>query len=53
MEWSKVIPIDNTETAFLVRHKYRAANGFGAKIIQHQLFQVSAAGVITGVTEYK
>ena len=52
MEWSKVAPADGGGS-FLVRHKYRAANGFGAKIIQHQVFQVSANGTILSVTDYE
>jgi len=50
MEWSAVVP--SQSGTYLVRHKYRAANGFGAKIIVHQYFEVSADGQIVSVTDF-
>jgi hypothetical protein len=49
MEWSAVVP--SQSGTYVVRHKYRAANGFGAKIIVHQYFEVSADGQIVSVTD--
>ena len=37
IEWSRVYR-DTTRGEYWVRHKYRAANSFGAKIIQNQIF---------------
>lgn len=51
MEWSKVVPTDDGKS-FLVRHKYRASNGFGANIIVHQFFEVSPDGQIVSVTDF-
>jgi hypothetical protein len=42
IEWSKVL--QRTDGTFAVRHKYRAANAFGAKIIINEVFTLDSKG---------
>ena len=49
IEWSEVIKNDK---GYVVRHKYRAKNGFGALIIQNQIFYLDFDGNILDVKEY-
>lgn len=50
LEWSKVV---ESEKGFMVRHKYRARNAFGAKIIQNQVFELDKEGNVVGVSDYR
>jgi hypothetical protein len=42
IEWSKVVKTDGG--GFMVRHKYRAKNGFGGYTIEEQVFILDAQG---------
>ncbi len=45
IEWSKVAKTDGG--GFMVRHKYRAKNGFGGYAIEEQIFVLDAQGNVT------
>ena len=51
MEWSPVSQNPHTKW-FLVRHKYRAANGFGAKMIYNQQFTLDSLGNVINVSDW-
>jgi hypothetical protein len=53
MEWSPVTKITTAKAkyAYVVRHKYRAANAFGARIIKEQMFYCDKEGVIKKITD--
>lgn len=44
IEWSKVVKADGG--GFIVRHKYRAKNGFGGYNIEEQIFILDAQGKV-------
>ena len=50
VEWSNVTPTDN---GYMVRHKYRAKNSFGAYEIMNQVFYLNGNGDVIGVSDYK
>lgn len=49
IEWSEV---KETSTGYVVRHKYRAKNGFGGYVIENQLFYLDSDGNVTNVTDF-
>ena len=49
IEWSNVTPTTN---GFMVRHKYRAKNSFGAYEVVNQVFYLDSNGDINGVSDY-
>lgn len=49
IEWSNVIKSGNI---YLVRHKYRAKNGFGALMVYEQVFSLDSLGNVVAVTKY-
>lgn len=51
IEWSKVIKNDNG--TFVVRHKYRAKNGFGGYNIEEKIFVLNKDGEIIKINDYK
>ena len=50
IEWSIVTPTDN---GYMVRHKYRAKNSFGAYELVNQVFYLNGNGEVIGVSDYK
>lgn len=48
IEWSEV---EKTSTGYLVRHKFRAKNGFGGYIIENKIFYLDSNGIVTNVTD--
>ena len=50
VEWSNVTPTDN---GYMVRHKDRAKNSFGAYELMHQVFYLNSNGDVIGVSDYK
>lgn len=50
MEWSPVTQHPETKE-FIVRHKYRSKNGFGATQIYNQMFIMDSTGVVTSVQD--
>lgn len=50
IEWGKVI---HTENGYMVRHKYRAKNSFGAYIMEDKIFYLNKSGDITLIQDYK
>ena len=50
VEWSNVTPTDN---GYMVRHKYRAKNSFGAYELVNQVFYLDNNGAVLGVSAYK
>ena len=44
IEWSKVEKVDNLPWRFVVRHKYRAKNGFGGYNVANTLFYLDSQG---------
>lgn len=50
VEWSNVTPTDN---GYMVRHKYRAKNSFGAYELMNQVFYLNSNGDVIGVSDYK
>lgn len=52
VEWSPVTVMDSIPLTYGVRHKYRAKNGFGAMILQEQVFKMDSAGRVIEVLPY-
>ena len=50
VEWSNVTPTDN---GYMVRHKYRAKNSFGAYELMNQVFYLDGNGEVIAVSDYK
>lgn len=48
VEWGQVV---KTDAGFAVRHKFRATNRFGAKVLQTYVFTLDATGSVTGASE--
>lgn len=53
VEWGNVIKVSTPKHEYLVRHKYRAANGFGAKILKNQTFYLDKKGNVVGVQDLR
>jgi hypothetical protein len=53
IEWSPVKKMSGSLYTYMVRHKYRATNGFGAKIIVNQVFYLDYDGSVKDVVDYK
>lgn len=51
LEWSKVTKLNNKE--YMVRHKYRANNAYGVKVLMNQIFFLDFEGNIIHVQDYK
>lgn len=49
IEWSEV---KETSTGYVVRHKYRAKNGFGGYVVSNQLFYMDSDGNVIDVQDY-
>lgn len=49
IEWSEV---KETSNGYVVRHKYRAKNGFGGYVVSNQLFYMDSNGNVINVTDY-
>lgn len=49
VEWSNVTPTDN---GYMVRHKYRAKNSFGAYELVNQVFYLNGNGDVIAVSDY-
>lgn len=49
IEWSEV---QETSSGYMVRHKYRAKNGFGGYVVANQVFTLDSDGNVTGVMDY-
>lgn len=49
IEWSEVI---ENQKGFMVRHKYRAKNGFGGYNIENQLFYMDKEGNVINVVDF-
>lgn len=52
VEWSEVSQHPETKE-FIVRHKYRAKNAFGATMTYNQLFTMDSLGVVTGIQNWE
>ena len=50
VEWSTVVQHPETKE-YIVRHKYRAKNAFGAVMSYNQLFTMDSLGVVIGVQD--
>lgn len=48
IEWSEV---KETSTGYVVRHKYRAKNGFGGYVVSNQLFYMDSDGNVVNVQD--
>jgi uncharacterized protein YgiM (DUF1202 family) len=54
VEWYKMTRVRyDGQMVWGVRHKYRAANKFGAKILKDQVFFMEEKGKVIGVVEYE
>lgn len=51
VEWSPVVKESSAGQRFVVRHKYRAKNGFGGVILKDQLFTLDSLGVIINIQD--
>lgn len=49
IEWSEV---QQTSDGYMVRHKYRAKNGFGGYVVANQVFYLDSNGNVTNVVDY-
>lgn len=50
IEWSKVVK--NSDGTFVVRHKFRAKNGFGGYGIENKIFKLNSSGIVISVLDY-
>lgn len=50
VEWGIVVKNPQTKE-FTVRHKYRANNMFGGKVLKHQLFLLDSLGTVINVSD--
>lgn len=53
LEWSELIEANLTTHKYVVRHKYRTSNGYGAKIIINQIFYLDENGTVVNVKDYQ
>ena len=53
VEWSKVVKTEQLNHAFMVRHTYRAVNGFGSKMLVNQIFYLDYQGKVVEVEDLK
>ncbi len=51
IEWSPVSKIKTLNHKFIVRHKYRAKNGFGGLVITNQTFYLDSIGNVVDVVD--
>lgn len=50
-EWGTVMKADGKPYRFVVAHKYRAKNGFGALTLQYQKFYLDSVGTVVNVED--
>jgi hypothetical protein len=53
IDWSKVVKEDGNDYSFMVRHKYRAKNGFGGYVVENKVFYLSATGRVVKVVDFE
>jgi hypothetical protein len=53
IEWSPVSIVETETHKFIVRHKYRAKNGFGGYVISNQSFYLDKDGNVVKVMDWK
>ena len=52
IDWSEVQIVNLPQHKYVVRHKYRAKNGFGGYIIENQLFYLDSLGAIVNISNF-
>ncbi len=52
VEWAEVTQHPETKE-FIVRHKYRAKNAFGATMTYNQLFTMDSTGIVIGIQNWE
>lgn len=53
IDWSTVQKVDNNSNCkFIVRHKYRAKNGFGGYNVEEQVFFLDSTGKVVDMQEF-
>lgn len=53
IEWSDVKKVEGQSHRFVVRHKYRAKNGFGGMKIENKLFYLDGSGNVIDYKDYR
>lgn len=54
VEWGRVQIVEGQPGfKYLVRHKYRAKNGFGATVLRNQVFCLDSGGNVVNVSDYE